>query len=131
MDRDLAEKFDRLLEQVLAELPDNLKRLLEEVPLIVDDLPDPATMQRLGFAQPRWLCGLYSGIPLTRRSVQHSGTLPDRIQIYREGVICSAAGGGGRATEAGLKRQIRITVLHEMGHHFGLKEADLRKLGYQ
>lgn len=130
MDQDLAQEFDRLLEQVLAELPDNLKRLLEEVPLIVDDRPEPATMRRLGFAQPVQLCGLYTGIPLTRRSVQHSGTLPDKIQIYREGILCSAADGRGQVTEAALKRQIRITVLHEMGHHFGLKERDLRKLGY-
>ncbi len=131
MNAELRENFDKLLEAVLAEMPTDLQRLLEEVPLIVDDRPDPATMGRLGFDDPCRLCGLYTGIPLTRRSVQHSGNLPDKIQIYREGIICSAGDARGRVTEAALKRQIRITVLHEMGHHFGLKESDLRERGYQ
>ncbi len=120
--------FDDLLEEVIEELPDHLRDLLEEVPLIVDDRPDRATMDEVGCRHPRDLCGLYTGIPLTDRSVTHSGVFPDRMAIFREGIVRAA--GGGPCGPKALKRQIRITLLHEMGHHFGLEEHDLRKLGY-
>jgi predicted Zn-dependent protease with MMP-like domain len=124
------ERFDRLLEEVLDALPEELAELLEEVPLIVDDLPDAATRKRLGARGPLGLCGLYTGIPLTRRSVEHSGTLPDAVTIFRRGIIESARGRDGKVRDAALRRQIRITVLHEIGHHFGFTEAQLRKHGY-
>ena len=131
MDCNLRDRFDRLLEEVLLELPANLRNLLEEVPLVVEDRPSRQVMERLGVDDPLCLCGLYTGIPLTHRSVQHSGTLPEVVNIFRQGVIEAAAARSGRIANARLKRQIRITLLHEMGHHFGLKEKDLRKLGYQ
>jgi len=62
--------------------------------------------------------------------VQHSGVLPDRVQIFREGIVASARGGARRApSDRRLKCEIRRTVLHEMGHHFGFGEAELRELG--
>jgi predicted Zn-dependent protease with MMP-like domain len=130
MEPDARTQFDRLLDEVISELPDRLTRLLEEVPLVVDDRPGRALCERLGVGDPRWLCGLYTGIPLTRRSVLHSGTLPDRVQLFRDG-IAGAARRRGRFSAGALKRQIRLTLLHEIGHHFGLGEAELRDLGYR
>lgn len=60
----------------------------------------------------------------------HSGVMPDKVQMFRGGIIAAACSRGGRLSGAALKRQIRIRLLHEMGHHFGLKEKELRKLGY-
>ena len=131
MKPELLERFDRLLAEVLAELPQGIRDRLEESPLIADDRPSSEMMDELGARNPFSLCGLYTGIPLTKRSVEHSGTLPDRIFIFREGIIAAARSRHGRLADAALKRQIRITVLHEIGHHFGLGEADLRKLGYE
>jgi predicted Zn-dependent protease with MMP-like domain len=122
--------FDDLLEQVLAELPEHIRRLLDEVPLIVEDYPSDEIMDELEIEYIDDLCGLHSGVPLTERSVEHSGTLPDRIEIYREGILSAATGRRGRVRERALKQQIRITLLHEIGHHFGLDEGDLRALGY-
>ena len=121
--------------RMLADLPEHLTRLLDEVPLVVDsspgdERPGADVLRHLGVEDPRGLCGLYTGIPLTRRSVLHSSVMPDKVQIFREGIIAAASSAGGIATDASLKRQIRITVLHEMGHHFGLDEKDLRRLGY-
>lgn len=127
MDPGTRQRFDRLLEEVLGELPETLRRRLEEVPLVADDRPPRSLMRRFAARDTRAIRGLYTGIPLTRRSVMHSGALPDRISIYREGIIAAA---GPRAGDAALKRQIRRTVLHEIGHHFGLGERDLRGLGY-
>lgn len=123
--------FDELLQQVLEELPPRLRELLEEVPLIVDDEPSAQVLRDYDLRHGECLCGLYTGIPLTGRSVEHSGVMPDAIHLFREGILDQAADEQGDVHDDALLRQIRITVLHEMGHHFGLDEEDLRKLGYQ
>lgn len=123
-------RFDETLEEVLAVLPDDIHRLLEEIPLIVEDYPSDEVMESVGVADRGSLYGLHWGIPLTRRSVWHSGTLPDTITIYRQGIYDGAADRRGVVNRRKLRRQIRITVLHEIGHHFGLNEKDLRRLGY-
>lgn len=124
------ERFDGLLEEVLAELWPQIGKLLEEVPLIAEDEPGPEVLQRMGLAGRGSLCGLYTGIPLVQRSVRHSGVLPDKINIYRRGIIEAARSRVGKLSDGALKRQIRLTVLHEVGHHFGLGESDLADLGY-
>jgi predicted Zn-dependent protease with MMP-like domain len=124
------ELFDELLEQVLAELPESLIDKLDDIPLIVEDYPSDEVLDDLDIDDATYLCGLHTGIPLTERSVEHSGALPDIINIYRDGVLNLSLDDEGYIDEQTLRRQIRITVLHELGHHFGLDEDDLRKLGY-
>lgn len=133
-------RFDALLERVLADLPTRLHDLLEEAPLIVEDRPSRKIMDELGIDDDRdILCGLHSGTPLTERSVTDEGDLPTMIHIFREGILDHAGGwereqdedGEWYGGEAALLREIRITVLHEIGHHFGLEEDDLADLGYE
>jgi len=124
------ELFDDLLEDVLAALPENLHELLEKVPLIVEDYPADAVLDELDIDDASMLCGLHSGIPLTERSVEHSATMPETIHIYRDGILNCSLDRHRRVNLRKLERQIRITVLHEIGHHFGLDEDDLRELGY-
>jgi predicted Zn-dependent protease with MMP-like domain len=123
-DRD---EFDALVEEVLDELPPQIVSLLDEVPLLVEDVPPAELLKDLDVAHPLHLQGVYTGIPRTRRSVRHSATLPDRIRIFREGI---AAGARRRGEDDALKHEIRRTILHEIGHHFGMKEDDLRRIGY-
>jgi len=104
--------------------------LLEKVPLHVEDHPSEEIMDQRGVEYLDELCGLYTGIPLGERSILHSGTLPDVVTIYREGILTAACDAGGRIRSDELRRQIRITILHELGHHHGLTEEDLRALGY-
>ena len=130
MDRRLRDHFDYILEEVLAAMPQRIQKLVEEVPLVVDDYPSPEVMEKTKVRHREQLCGLYTGIPLTERSIWQSGTLPDRIMIYREGILLAAEDQHGHVTPNSLRDQIRITVLHELGHHHGLDEDDLRKLGY-
>lgn len=140
-------RFDRLLEEVLESLSPGLRALLEEVPLIVDDRPDAALARELydelgheegetveEFASS--LCGLHTGVALTERSVTHSGDLPEHIRIFREGIVNVAGGWETQADETdetvddAVAEEIAITILHEVGHHFGLDEKALEELGY-
>ncbi len=141
MSRAERERFDALLEEVLRTLPPRLHELLEEAPLIVEDRPSAKMRQELGMDDDDdyLLCGLHSGTPLTERSHGEGADLPETIHIFREGIIDHAGGweryqdddgqwwGGGER----IRQEIRITILHEIGHHFGLDEDDLAELGYE
>ena len=118
------EEFAELVEQALAEVPAPFTELLEEVAIEVVAAPDRRQNKALGTRKGTILLGLYEGRPLTRRSVMDSGALPDVIWIFQNNLqaIC-------RSREQ-LVRQIRTTVLHEIGHHFGLGEKELEDLGY-
>ena len=124
------ERFDEMLQEVLDHLPTELRRCFDEIPLVAEDLPSKTMQRKLKLSTHQYLCGVHSGIPLTRRSVGHSGTLPTIITIYRDGILRAAADRKGKVTDDSLRRYIRITVLHELGHHFGMSEEDLRKYGY-
>jgi len=124
------ERFDRLLEAVLAALPRRLHDLLEESPLIVEDRPDAALIEELGLdLDNEVLCGLHTGRPLTERSVvEEAADALETIHLFREAIVIEA-GGWGRGDDA-VREEIRVTLLHEVGHHFGLDEDDLERLGY-
>ena len=119
-------RFDAEVERVLAEMPPVIHDLLEKVPLHVEDHPSEEVMDDRGVEYLDELCGLYTGIPLGERSIMHSGTLPDVVTIYREGILSAACDARDGSAPRELRRQIRITILHELGHHHGLTEADLR-----
>ena len=123
-------RFDDLLEAIIAELPEHIHERLDEVPVVVEDRPTRQLLDDMQIDGPgTLLCGLHSGIPLTRRSVEHSGTIPDQIMLFREPIVAVARFRRGGSLRD-LERQVRITLLHEIGHHFGLDEDDLAALGY-
>jgi predicted Zn-dependent protease with MMP-like domain len=119
-----ADEFVEVVEQALVTIPPAFEPYLQDVVVDVEDYPDRETVRTLGLASRYQLLGLYRGVPLTARSVEHSGQLPDRITIYQGNIerYCR--------TRDAMIEQIRRTVLHEVGHHFGLDEDDLDALGY-
>ena len=139
MRRDERARFDGLFEQVLAALPEEIHRMIEEVPVVLEDHPSRELLADMGIDPDdrAGLCGLHTGIPLTERSVSDAG-LPEVISLFREGIVEEAGGwdewtdddGTELGGEACIVREIRITLLHEIGHHFGLGEEDLDRLGY-
>jgi len=130
LEPDTRRRFDEQLELVLEQLPPLVHELIDQVPLHVEDYPSARTLAEMGVSDRRQLCGLYTGIPIDQRSVQHSGTLPDVVTIYREGILELARDRGGRIRMSRLREEIRVTILHELAHHHGLDEDELRELGY-
>ena len=116
--------FGALVEQALAGLPARFARFLAEVPVEVRRRPSPSMLRGLRMGPGSLLLGLYRGRPRTVRSVEDSGQLPDVIYIFQESIeeVCNS--------DEQLVEQVRKTVLHEIGHHFGMSEEDLSRLGY-
>jgi predicted Zn-dependent protease with MMP-like domain len=125
-------RFDKVLEEVLAEMPPMVHRLLDEVALVVEDYPSKQIIAEMGLEYRDDLCGLYTGIPLDEKRLEAPPHLSDEVLIYREGIVASAADAdkNGRVTRAGLREQIRVTILHELAHHHGMTEEELEDLGY-
>lgn len=130
MKPELRQLFDTELEAVLAALPDAVHEILDEVPLYVEDYPSLGLMKQLQIQHRSDLCGLYTGVPLNAKTIEDSGALSDAVQIFREGIIAQTVAIAGDLNLEELRNQIRITILHELGHYHGLDEDDLQELGY-
>jgi predicted Zn-dependent protease with MMP-like domain len=107
------DRFEEMVGEALDGLPPELGRLMRNVAIVVEH-----------DAGPPGLLGLYRGVPLTERTSQYSGALPDQITIYHQ-AICSLC-----ATEADVVEEVRRTVIHEVGHHFGIDDDRLHELGW-
>ena len=110
-------EFERLVEEALDSLPARFAELLENIVVVVEEEPDESDLDVMDDPNGE-LLGIYRGTPLTRRSYD-SFRLPDQVAIFRGPIL--------RVTRsaADAKRQIRETVIHEVGHHFGLSDADM------
>ena len=115
------EEFEALVEQALDGLPDELAELLDNVVVVVEEEPDPDDLEALGMDpdDPEdELFGLYIGVPQSERGTSYLA-LPDRVEIYRGPILRACA------NRWEVIREVRDTVVHELGHHFGLDEEDM------
>jgi predicted Zn-dependent protease with MMP-like domain len=117
--------FLALVDEALDSIPPQFEPYMEGLSVEVQPMPTREVLDAVGLSDPRSLLGYYHGVPLPDRSVSHSLTMPDVIIIYQRNIerICR--------TRAQAVRQIRKTVLHEVGHHFGMDEDELDNLGYR
>ena len=124
--------FDRQLERVLRELPQQVRDFMNQVPLVVEDYPSLEVMRSAGVRDRSALCGIYRGIPLAERpfEIHQSGVPSPVIHIFRQGILSLSRGPAGIDVDK-LREQIRVTILHEYGHHVGLTEDELDELGYE
>ena len=108
------DEFEHLVSEALDGLPPELARLMDNVAIFVEADPPPGED----------LLGLYEGVPLTERDTAYAMAMPDRITIFREPIlaICDDADE--------VRRQVEITVAHEIAHHFGIDDDRLHDLGY-
>ena len=115
-------EFERAVADALAAIPDQFRPHLDNVAVEVRDRPDAKMMRQYDVTDD--ILGLYAGIPLEDKGAESRQVLPDRIFIFRDNLndMCES--------REELVEEIRVTVLHEIGHHFGLDEDRLEELGY-
>jgi predicted Zn-dependent protease with MMP-like domain len=107
------ERFAQLVAEALDGIPPDLGDLMDNVVVTVDDV-----------SPPRGLLGFYEGVPLTARGTYGGMVMPDRITIFRRAICASCR------SEEEVVEQVRVTVVHEVAHHFGIDDARLAELGW-
>lgn len=119
------EDFAALVREAMDDLPEEFMQRLENVEVVIEDEPTPELLRSLGM-NPRHttLFGLYQGVPLHLRGASYGGVLPDKITIFYRPLL--RAGGSPER----IRAQVRDTVIHEIGHFFGLDDDTIRDLGY-
>ena len=110
----------------LQALPEPFASHLGHVVLQVDEYADDPLLAEMGIDHPLDLTGVYEGIPIGQRSVETSGTLPDRIRLFRQPILAEWAEEGEP-----FEHLVRHILIHEVGHHFGLSDADMHALEEQ
>jgi len=115
------EHFVKVVEETLDSLPEEFRSRIRNVAVLVEDFPPSQPSPQSG-QQERLLLGLFHGVPTTKKSVFDLPTGPDHIVLYQKNIeaICSS--------EAEVREQIRRTVIHELGHYFGLDENQLKNV---
>lgn len=108
-------RFEQLVEQVLKSLPEMFRNKLANIAILVEDSPREEQESR------PFLLGLFHGVPRTEKSVFYNA-LPDRIILYQKNIEAVSTG------EEDVRHQVRETLLHEIGHYFGLSERELRRI---
>ncbi|HVE01822.1 MAG TPA: metallopeptidase family protein [Sphingomicrobium sp.] len=118
-----ADEIEAIARQAMQSLPEPFANSLSEVVLLVEDFADEETLKTIGIDDPFELSGIYDGIPLTERSVDQSGTLPETIRLFRRPILDEWAGG----TDT-LEHLVAHVLVHEVGHHFGLSDEDMHAI---
>jgi predicted Zn-dependent protease with MMP-like domain len=118
-----AEDIAALAERAFAAIPARLARHIENCGISVEEMPDDETLRDLGIDSPWDLTGLYTGIPLTQRSVEDIARQPDLIFLYRQPILLEWV-----ETDEDLYRLVRNVLVHEIAHHFGFDDDDIAAL---
>jgi predicted Zn-dependent protease with MMP-like domain len=115
--------IEEIARRTLDRLPSPFAESLDDVVLRIEPVTDIEMARRLGLSHPMQLSGLYEGVSLDRRSVNHSGTLPERITLYSGPIFAE-----WRSTGVSLEQLVSHIVIHEVGHHFGFSDDDMHAL---
>lgn len=114
--------FRHLVAEALDELPERFQRLLDNLAVVVEDAPSREVLEDLGVGPHDTLLGLYQGVPLPERGASYGNVLPDRITIFQRPIEALYG------TRREIKDAVQETVRHEVGHYFGLDDAQLDEL---
>jgi predicted Zn-dependent protease with MMP-like domain len=116
------ERFTKLVEEALGEIPDPFRDAMHNVAVVVEDEPSPELLKQMDLEPGDSLFGLYHGIPLTERDSRYGNTLPDRISIYQVPIEEACE------DEEDIRQCVAETVIHEFGHYFGLSEEEIEEI---
>jgi predicted Zn-dependent protease with MMP-like domain len=118
-------EFEKLVEQAIDSLPPRFLRHLENIEVVVEDDPTDDELRSADMEPGDVLFGLYQGVPQTKRNTWYGNVLPDRIIIYQRPIEA------GARDRQEIRKEIRITLMHEIGHYFGLGEDEISEAGYE
>jgi predicted Zn-dependent protease with MMP-like domain len=121
-----AQEIEAIARRALDALPAPFAASLGDIVLQIEEFADEETLRAMGIDDPFELTGLYEGIPLTERSVEQSGMLPDRVRLFRRPILDEWADGADS-----LEHLVTHVLIHEIGHHFGLSDEDMHALEEQ
>ncbi len=119
-----ASEFEKLVEDGLTLIPEEIRSRISNVQLVIEEEPSDELLDELGVPPDETLFGLYTGVPLTERTVEYSA-LPDRIIIFRRPLLEEFD------NPLDIRREVARTVIHEVAHHFGIGEDRLAELGWE
>jgi predicted Zn-dependent protease with MMP-like domain len=118
------EEIEALALGALGRLPEAFRAHLDGVAVLVEDFADDETLAALGIEDPFELTGIYEGVPLGDKFSAASGTMPDRIRLFRRPILDEWIARGDES----LEHLVAHVLIHEVGHHFGLSDADIEAL---
>jgi predicted Zn-dependent protease with MMP-like domain len=116
-------EFEAIARAALAALPSPFAEQCADVVLVVQDFADEETLAAMGIEDPFELTGLFEGVPLTERSTEASGEMPNRVRLFREPILDEWIASGEE-----LEHLVAHVVIHEIGHHFGLSDDDIHAI---
>jgi len=116
------EEFEELVAEAISSLPKKFKEKMENIVVVIEDLPSRELLMEMKIKSPYGLLGLYRGVPYTRRGIWYRNVMPDKIIIFKKPIEIRCK------NKKEIKESVRRVVIHEIGHYFGLGEADLRKI---
>ena len=120
-------EMEAMAQRAFQRLPAAFAQHLGDVVMQVQDLAEDTLLVQMGIESPYELTGVYEGLPLTERSIAHSGTLPDRVRLFRLPILLEWCEGGDET----LEHLVAHVLVHEIGHHFGLSDDDMHALEEQ
>jgi predicted Zn-dependent protease with MMP-like domain len=115
-------RFEALVEKAMRKLPREFKDKIKNVVVVVENWADDATLAEMGIEPPDTLYGLYRGIDLTRRDSGYGNVLPDSVTIYQGPIEEDCV------DEEEMADLVRETVIHEIGHYFGLDDETMHRI---
>ena len=116
------EEFEELVTKAISSLPEKFKEKMENIVVVIESLPSQELLREMKIKSPYGLLGLYRGVPYTRRGIWYRNVMPDKIIIFKKPIEVRCR------NKEDIKESVRRVVVHEIGHYFGLGEADLRKI---
>lgn len=118
-----SERFEQLVIRAIESLPDEFHERLDNIDIVIADVPSPEQRSILDGERGESLLGLYEGIPLTKRHYSYGMVTPDKITIFQKPIEAACHG------DSQIVSEVRRVVLHEIAHHFGIDDERLKELG--
>jgi predicted Zn-dependent protease with MMP-like domain len=116
------ERFRKLVDEALAGIPRDFRDAIANVAIVIEDAPSPEVLAEVGIEPPDTLLGLYQGTPLTERQWAHGNTLPDKVTLFQQPIEDASE------DEDDVVVAVGETLIHELGHYFGLSEEEIEQI---